>query len=280
MNDPFIANELLSDASALRERMDHDGYLFLRGILDTDVLARIRARIVDIWCSPDVPDPASAQAKLYGLEAVHRFYHAPPVTTIAESLIGEPIIPHVHKQVRVQAPAWPGVVPRISATHQDFVYNQGTSAVYTCWVPLSDLPAGRGGLEVLRGGHKNGVYEVQAPTPGSGTLSLGEKVDLADEWVRPAYHVGDAIFFHSLTPHRAPANRTACLRMSLDCRYQALSQPFSAPLLTPLPGVEEAYATWESTELQYYWKKLDLKVVAYDPSYFEKAGVGAPVKVE
>src|SRR4051794_36593992 len=124
--------------------MDRDGYLFFRAILDAEVLTCLRAQIVDIWCSEDAMDPRSTYPKLFGLEAVHRFFHSPPVTEIARTLIGEPIVPHVHKQVRIQAPAWPGAVAGISATHQDFVYNQGTPEVYSCWVPLSDLPQGRG----------------------------------------------------------------------------------------------------------------------------------------
>lgn len=275
MQEPFVANELLSDVEALRARMDHDGYLFFRSIIEPDVLAGIRSQIVDIWCSTEAVDTASTYPKLYGLEAVHQVFHSPPITEIAYALIGEPIVPHVHKQVRIQAPAWPGAVPGISATHQDFVYNQGTFQVYTCWVPMSDLPRGHGGLEVLRGAHKQGIYRAQAPTAGSGTVSIID-MEAFDDWVSPEYHLGDAIFFHSLTPHRAPANRTAALRISADCRYQALSQPFAEPLLKPLPGVEEAYATWKSPELPYYWKRLNVKVTSYDSSYFEAAGVAPP----
>src|SRR5207249_4450189 len=105
------ANELLSDADALRARMDRDGYLIFRGIDPTDVLTRLRSQIVDIWCSEEASDPASTYPRLFGLEALHRFFHSPPITEIARTLIGEPIVPHVHKQVRIQAPAWPGATP-------------------------------------------------------------------------------------------------------------------------------------------------------------------------
>jgi hypothetical protein len=276
--EPLVANDLLADAGALRQRMDQEGYLFFRGIIAPEVLIALRDQIVTIWCDEEATDPASTYPRLFGLEALHRFFHGPPMTDIARELIGEPVVPHVHKQVRIQAPAWPGAVPGVSATHQDFVYNQGTTQVYTCWVPLGDLPAGRGGLEVLRGGHTRGIYRAQAPTTGSITVSIAE-VEQADAWVSPDYHLGDATFFHSLTPHRAPANRTAALRISVDCRYQAISQPFAEPLLRPLPGVEAAYPTWQSQDLAYYWKKLDLKVIGYDTSYFEAAGVAPPVSV-
>jgi hypothetical protein len=37
-----------------------------------------------------------------------------------------------------------------------------------------------------------------------------------------------------------------------------------------LPGVEEAYPTWKSDDLKYYWLKLNLKTIEHDLSYYEK----------
>jgi hypothetical protein len=212
--------------------------------------------------------------KLFGLQAVHEFFHTAPITDIAEKLIGEPIVPHVHKQVRAQFPVEPDKADQVTNAHQDFVYNQGTPEVYTCWVPLGDIPRDFGGLQVLPGSHKQGIYEVHAPTPGSITLSIND-ADLTGEWAAPDYKMGDAIFFHSMTVHRVLANRSQSLRLSMDCRYQALAEPFSEELLKPLPGVEEAYPTWTSTALQYYWQKLNLKSVPHDRSYLDKAAAEA-----
>jgi hypothetical protein len=122
---------------------------------------------------------------------------------------------------------------------------------------------------VLRGSHKYGVYDVHAPEAGSITYGISD-ADLHGEWVSPAYHTGDAIIFHSLTVHRAPENRGNALRLSMDCRYQGISQPFSEKLLVPLPGVEEAYPHWNSKDLPYYWRRLNLKTSEHDLSYYEK----------
>jgi ectoine hydroxylase-related dioxygenase (phytanoyl-CoA dioxygenase family) len=293
LTEPMVANDLLDDAAALKEQMDREGYLFLRGLFDREVIHQIRLQALEICreagllregtpledaipakARDEVPDSvlAPVRRKLFGLEAVHVFFHSPPITDVMQKLIGEPIVPHVHKQVRLQFPVTPGTPAQTTAPHQDFVYNQGTLDVYTCWVPLGDVPRAFGGLQVLPGSHKHGILDVQRPPDGSITLTVDETA-LAGEWVSPDYHMGDAILFHSLTLHGAPENRSNALRLSMDCRYQAIAQPFSEKLLEPLPGVIDAYPNWKSQDLQYYWKRLDLKVVEHDMSYLEKTGI-------
>src|SRR5205823_4774692 len=135
--------------------------------------------------------------------------------------------------------------------------------------PVGDVPREAGGLEVLAGSHQRGVHDIHTIPDGSITYSVSE-MEQEGEWVRPDYHLGDAILFHSLTVHRAPANHTQSLRISIDCRYQGISQPFTSLLLQPLPGVIEAYPGWKSKEFQYYWQRLDLKTVDHDMTYLER----------
>jgi ectoine hydroxylase-related dioxygenase (phytanoyl-CoA dioxygenase family) len=270
--------------------MDRDGYLLLRGFFDRDALLQIRRRVLEIcretgWLLDD-PSPDDARVRLqrsevtgeqfhavmprlFGLEEVTAFFHAPPILEVMHELIGEPVVPHIHKQVRIQFPVEPGKPPQTTGAHQDFVYNQGSTEVYSCWVPVGDVPREAGGLEVLAGSHRHGVHEIRSVPAGSITYSVGD-AEQAGEWIQPDYRLGDAILFHSLTVHRAPANYTNSLRISIDCRYQGISQPFTTLLLQPLPGVIEAYPRWKSKELQYYWKRLDLKVVDHDMSYLEQ----------
>lgn len=290
VGDIILSNELLDRPAALRERMDREGYLFFRRLFEPAVLRDIRRQILEVCREAGLlaPDSAldealpamsredvqpdvlrSVQHRLFGLEAVHVAFHSTTITSLAEKLIGEPIVPHVHKQVRVQFPIQEGKAAQTTAAHQDFVYNQGSQEVYTCWVPLGDVPREAGGLQVVAGSHKHGVLEVHAPTPGSITLSLRDE-DIKGRRVAPDYEIGDAIVFHSLTVHGAPPNRGQSLRLSMDCRYQALAQPFSEVLLKPLPGVIDAYPRWTREDLKYYWQKLDLKSVAHDYQYLEK----------
>ncbi len=42
-----------------------------------------------------------------------------------------------------------------------------------------------------------------------------------------------------------------------------------------MPKIENAYKNWKSKDLQYFWKKLDIKRVEYDHRYNEEASVDA-----
>jgi hypothetical protein len=270
--------------------MAEDGYLFVKRLFDPEQIRQIRMTVLSACGEADllqpgapleqakpaklrseVPGPilANLSYRLFGLEDVHVLFHSAPITGFMQILAAETVVPHVHKQVRVQFPVEPGRPAQVTSAHQDFVYNQGATDVYTCWVPIGDVPRSAGGLQVLQGSHKHGVYDVHAPEEGSITYGIRD-ADLHGEWVSPDYHIGDAIIFHSLTVHKAPENRSDALRLSMDCRYQGISQPFSEKLLVPLPGVEEAYPGWKSDDLKYYWRKLNLKTIEHDLSYYEK----------
>ncbi len=62
------------------------------------------------------------------------------------------------------------------------------------------------------------------------------------------------------------------IRQSIDVRYQRLSEPTLKKNLGTYTGIctwEEVYAGWKSKELQYYWKKLDVKTVPFDWQYYK-----------
>ena len=66
------------------------------------------------------------------------------------------------------------------------------------------------------------------------------------------------------------------LRVSLDNRYQAFDDPIAEHMLEPHLNIfnslqwDDVYRNWESDELKYYWKNLDLTVIPRDFSYGEK----------
>jgi hypothetical protein len=84
---------------------------------------------------------------------------------------------------------------------------------------------------------------------------------------------GDVLVFHSLTVHKGIENRSARLRMSIDCRYQRVGDPFNPDNATPdgQPlGWEEVYAGWRSDALQYYWRRLPLTDAPFDRRWFDR----------
>ncbi len=127
-----------------------------------------------------------------------------------------------------------------------------------------------GPVAVAPGSHRDGVREFRIASDGGGIQVTDP---LVGQWVVSDYEIGDVLIFHSLVVHRALPNLTDRLRQSIDVRYQRLSEPTLKKNLGTYTGIctwEEIYAGWESKELQYYWKKLDVKTVPWDWQYYDK----------
>ena len=66
------------------------------------------------------------------------------------------------------------------------------------------------------------------------------------------------------------------MRVSLDNRYQAISDPIAEHMLQPHLSLsvkltwEEVYANWQTDDLKYYWQQGATPVVPRDTSYAEK----------
>ncbi len=284
------SNGLLDRPADLRARMDRDGFLFLRGLLPRLDVLEVRRAILECcrdagWLvggsellegrvdpSRACVEPESAFLDAYyrvqRLEAFHAFAQHPALLRVMTTLLGEPAVPHPQKIARL---IFPLNVPHTTPPHQDFVFIQGTPETYTTWIPLGDCPRKLGGLQVNAGAHRNGIYEYHASL-GAGGMSIRPEA-LPDRWHSTDYRAGDVLIFHSLMVHQGLPNLTRDrLRLSVDYRYQAPSQPICEASLRPHMGEltwEGIYRGWTSTELQYYWKRVGLRVVPYDSRYVE-----------
>ena len=111
-----------------------------------------------------------------------------------------------------------------------------------------------GGLSVLSGSHRAGVYPVKSAL-GAGGLGIDTAPLEADGlyWVGGDYEIGDALFFHSHAVHKAMPNQTSDrIRLSVDYRYQGVSKPVTDGSLLPhfnRMAWDEIYKDWASTEI-------------------------------
>ena len=149
---------------------------------------------------------------------------------------------------------------------------QGTTDTWSVWIPLTDCPKAFGGLQVAEGRHRNGVYPIH-PTLGAGGLEISTPLDGC--WRDGSFTLGDAVVFHSLSPHRASPNLTNRLRMSVDFRYQKASEPVAPDSLLPHDprhiSWKEVYAGWPAGDpLKYYWKGFDMQIKPYDPKWHDE----------
>ena len=283
---PFIeSNNIIDDSEALRCRADRDGYLFLRNFVDRESILETRRDITAIlqdvgWIQVGT-DPLEAitthPAIISGMEEFKPVYdetlklesfqtlaHANALIKLTEALLGPDVLLQPSNILRI---IFPSNLDQTTPAHQDYVHIQGTRDVWTAWIPLSDCSEKLGGLSVLRGSHKSGIFPVSKVSGAGGLKSDTRSID--EDWVSSQFNLGDVLFFHSHTVHQGLPNRSGDrLRLSADFRYQRASEPVIYQVLTPHQGRltwEEVYAGWKSDKYQYHWKKFTLTTVTKVP---------------
>ena len=228
MDELRDAGDIVGDATALRARIHDDGYVFVRGLLDHDKVERVgrdaaAALQAGAWTAPNA-DPVLATP----LEPVHaiamRDAIGDPAYREVATLEGFNQIPFLapleqlmHQIMGPSGFCYPRKVPRIvyprsmvphqpgATVHKDFT---GVQDMFTCWVPLIDVPASLGGLAVLPGSQRWARFRPR-------TIERNEP-----SWVTTDYQPGDALIFHCLTTHAALPNDGAHLRLSAEYRWQ------------------------------------------------------------
>ncbi len=287
---PFLdSTDVVQDAAELRGRMDRDGYLFIRGLLPAAVIEALRMQFLGIaraagWVQLDTPlgdgvadlsgfcvepEPEYMQKyhAMYKLPEFHAIQHHPNLVGLVERMLGEPVLPHPRIIGRT---IFPQRETFTTPPHQDFIPIQGTADTFTAWIPLGDLPTELGGLQVAAGSHQRGVYDFR-PAMGAGGLEVLDPLEGA--WAYSPFQQGDVLIFHSMAVHKGLPNSSDRLRMSIDARYQKVSDPIAPGSLQPhsQPSTwEEIYADWPDLELKYYWRKWNLEVRDYDNSYHDR----------
>jgi Phytanoyl-CoA dioxygenase (PhyH) len=290
MMQPFTnSSHLIPDGAALAARMQRDGYLFLPGLLPRDDVTAVQRQVGEIardagWLRRDQPvDAAIAEPsgfcvdpdptylttlrRINRLEDYHALKHHPVLIDLFERMLGGPILPHPRVLMRNIFPAHDEFTTK---AHQDFPNVQGTTEVYTAWLPLIDCPMQVGPLQIAAGSHTAGVYDF-AIAGGAGGIEIKDPLD--GRWVSGDFAIGDVLLFHSMTVHKGVPNRSDKLRMSMDVRFQLVSEPFNIdnanPDGQPLSW-DEVYRDWRSDTLKYYWRRLPLTLKPFDPVWFDK----------
>ena len=283
------STDIAGNGPLLRARMHEDGYLFIRSLLPGEILEALRSAFLEIareagWARKDTPredaiadvngfcvepEPAymDVYAEMYGLEAFHALQHHPNIVTVLQRMAGEPILPHARIIART---IFPQREAYTTPAHQDFIPIQGTAETYTAWIPLADLPSRMGGLQVAAGSHRKGVYDFK-PALGAGGIEITDPLEGA--WVNSPFEQGDVLFFHSMLVHKGLPNRSDRLRMSIDARYQRISDPIAPGSILPhsQPNTwENIYRGWKNESLKYYWEKYELEIKEYDNSYHDR----------
>lgn len=262
---------LQENGPAMRRRLEEDGYLLLRGVLDgDDVLAaraEVFARLAEVGevREPSIEGIATGTSRRQEMiedlggfwrsicegPALRRVTHDGAMIRLMERLHGEPVAPFDFLWLRAMP------VGRASAFHYDHVYmNRGSDRLVTVWTPLGDVPLEDGPILLMEDSHRwNDVIaqfrgldvDKDKSRPGHVTM---EPVTLAQErgcrLLTTHFHPGDILVMTMFMLHGSLDNRSSIgrIRLSCDTRYQPAAAPIDERWVGENPvGHGQGYAS-------------------------------------
>lgn len=273
------SSHLLGDMDAIRSRMNEDGFLLLRGLIDRNKVKAARETILTYMqekeaLTPDTPvlegvmPQGGRSVQMMGRKGIA--FH-PDVLNVIESAelfeffegyFGEPALTFNYKWLR-------GVGnEQYTGAHCDFVYmGQGSPNLHTVWIPLGDTPVAQGTLAMCpESNHLDSFAKLRETygrmdvdrdrTDGWFTKDPMEIVEkFGSNWLTSDFQMGDVMIFGMHTMHASTTNLTNRFRLSCDVRFQPASEPadprwigegvgHTAHGLTELKSMEEARAEW------------------------------------
>lgn len=253
---------LLGDGDALRAQMEREGYIYLPGYLDRDLVLETRQVMADRLAARGLLDPAFPSIACRAAPGadvafmpdlardnapLKRLLYDGRMIAFYEQLLGGAVRHFDFTWVRSVAPG------RGTPPHMDVVYmGRGTQRLYTSWTPLGDVPLTTGGLLVLERSHtherlnngyarkdvdtycENKVGEGYTDMGGGGNIARNGwlsnnpvklRKNLGGRWLSANYQAGDLLVFSVFVVHTSLDNHSDEIRLSTDTRYQLASEP-------------------------------------------------------
>ncbi|MBP6507873.1 MAG: phytanoyl-CoA dioxygenase family protein [Opitutaceae bacterium] len=255
------SDDLLENPTALRDRLEEDGYLYIRNYLPADIVHAARMSMLERLAgggllNPDHPVEAgiaTTNKKVPFMPslanpnaAVERVVFGPEITAFYEKFFGGPIRHFDYVWVRSLSRGT-GTTP-----HCDLVYmGRGTHRLMTCWIPYGEVPLEQSPLIVLENSHKqsariksylesdvdsyceNRPEQVKKVKENGGwahpgwlsknPVTLREK--FGGRWLTAHFQPGDFLTFKMNMIHASLDNTTDRVRLSTDTRYQPANEP-------------------------------------------------------
>jgi ectoine hydroxylase-related dioxygenase (phytanoyl-CoA dioxygenase family) len=254
---PFVETERAATTTELQRRMHEYSYLFFRKLIAADAILEIRQAVLELCREASWLDPksellqaiaasdmrplsegkaeyAAVYRKVLRLPLFHNLPTHPNLVEIASKLLNansSQVLIHPRRIGRI---TFPNHTIATTPPHQDYYYIRGSVNTFSCWIPLGECPISLGGLAVVPGSHRGGYLEHNLRYDGAvgGTgISLDES---KTTWHTADFGIGDVLFFHSYTIHKALPNLSGNrLRLSTDNRYQLQGDTIDPDALLP-----------------------------------------------
>lgn len=247
---------LLGDRAALNTFFEEHGYLFLRGVLDRNLVRTVADQMVEGLVALGAADPKATvddvtidsfeevdEVAMHDYVQYDAFWNHPSTIEIFEKVFGEPVFVFRSTSIRYfpsAAGADEPSVAHLTPFHQDGFYIGPNKDFRTCWVPLIATTKDSGGVALADGSHRRGPREhvlheshlrFGHPVRGIPAEQVGEDEPLLHSAMEP----GDLLFMHAYTCHKSVGNLSSppIMRMSMDTRVQPAASHRGFNALTP-----------------------------------------------
>ena len=226
---------------------DEDGYLLLRDVISQQAIEALRGvfvRVVDTMIArakadglirdemTDLPFETrfsralGVHANRFGRSwreaitsrALFELHREPKLVAALAQVIGPEVRGHAVWNAR---PKVPGQQLTVVPWHQDSGYfgpQSVHSRIITAWIPLVDVDAAMGAIQVIPGSHRGGLVKHRTEERDGKFLEIDAPVD-ASGAVTCEMHRGDALLFGNLLFHRSLATTRDTIRWSVDLRF-------------------------------------------------------------
>ena len=284
------SNDILNDAEALRTRMEAEGYLFFRGLIDPDVVLEARREVLLKYAivgeidGINHPVLEAIQSETSFIDKVNLRAFTESVRTglayqnvvlneklmaYLERLLGGAVHPYDFRWPRFVRPG------EGCGFHYDGPYmNRGTDRVFTSWIPLGEVAKHEGALIILENSHKvdqllDSYARKDADKDKISWLSTNPRTlqeKFGGRWLTTDFRAGDVLSFgmhllHGALDNCSPVRRC---RLTSDTRYQKASEAIDDRWNGANPeahGYDKVFlpglGAWNNTEFQDEWKKVD-----------------------
>jgi len=242
------------DAEALQQRMEENGYLYIKGFFNRDLILEARKALLKTLEAGEIFEPGHPLLDGILKKGVNPYFNGTAwknQPTVNRVVFG----PEVHEfysrflggTIRHFDFIWLRTMGFGHGTppHCDIVYmGRGTHRLYTAWIPYGEVPLEVGGLMILEKSHlqadrikkylesdvdtncTNIPRQVGLKNSGALTnnpVSLRQK--FGGRWLTSEFQPGDLLTFRMDTIHASIDNTTQRLRLSTDTRYQRSDDP-------------------------------------------------------
>lgn len=246
----------------MKDQLQYDGFIVLRGLLPRRIIEEARQRLVALVCGSTLAADDEVISRIRRHPASHHLsFHAmgdqgfnvvfsSECVSLAAAILGSETLLNPIQHVRAKAPTAvveaatekpdPDVVP----WHRD-CYRQDHAPdaldMITFWIPLCEVDAEAGTLLIAPGSH--------LPNPAHRGLDAHPTVEV----VAVTADQGDVVVFHKNVLHGSGRNESSRVRYSLDFRVQSSDATLGMSDVPSIPYIP--IATTSRSHTMAEWRR-------------------------